>query len=114
MFKTVLTFFFFSLLLSYQAQAGRLGRRQANQRARIRQGVNSGELTRGEQAKANGEERGIRRAKKRAESDGTVTPEEQAKLKARENRASRSIRRLKHNNRTRSGTGTGAAAVQPQ
>jgi hypothetical protein len=76
-------------------------KRQANQRARIRQGVRSGELTRGEAARLRAKERKIQAEKKAAKSDGTVTQGERRHLKREENRTSRQIYRLKHNNRER-------------
>ena len=75
--------------------------RQINQHARIRQGVRSGELTRGEAAKLRSEQRDIRQDKKMAKSDGQVTPAERRHIAREQNKASRDISRLKHNNRTR-------------
>ncbi len=76
-------------------------KRQLNQRARIRQGVRSGELTKGEAARLRGKERKIQAEKKIAKSDGVVTPAERHRIKKQENKTSRDIYRLKHNKRER-------------
>ena len=78
-------------------------KRQHHQQARIRQGVKSGELTRGETRRLERGEAKIQRDKMKAKADGTVTPAEKAKLNREENRESRRIYRAKHNNRTRKG-----------
>jgi len=77
--------------------------RQANQKARIRQGVKSGELTKGEARKLHQEQKTIQAEKQMAKTDGKVTPEERAKLRKDQNKASRDIYRLKHNNRVKGG-----------
>jgi hypothetical protein len=73
--------------------------RQKNQRARIRQGVKSGELTKGEARNLRGEQRTIQAEKQMAKADGKVTPAERAKLRHDQNKASRDIYRKKHNDR---------------
>ena len=78
--------------------------RQMNQKARIRQGVKSGELTKGEARHLRGEQKTIQAEKQMAKADGEVTPAERAKLRRDQNKASKDIYRLKHNNRERSGT----------
>ena len=70
--------------------------RQENQKARIAEGVKSGELTRREATKLRAEQRGIRAEKRMAKADGVVTPAERAKLRRDQNRASRDIYRQKH------------------
>ena len=77
--------------------------RQMNQKARIRQGVKSGELTKGEAHKLRQEQKTVQAEKQMAKSDGKVTPEERAKLRKDQNKASRDIYRLKHNKRTAGG-----------
>lgn len=78
-------------------------KRQHHQQARIRRGVRSGELTRAETRRLERGEAKIQRDKMKAKSDGVVTPKERAKLNREENRESRRIYRLKHNNRERKG-----------
>jgi MFS superfamily sulfate permease-like transporter len=76
-------------------------KRQVNQQHRIRQGVRSGELTRGETKKLENEQRDIHQDKKEARADGTVTVEERKDIKKDQNQASRHIYRAKHNRRDR-------------
>ncbi len=77
-----------------------VAKRQVNQQARIKQGVNSGELTKGETRHLEKEEGKIQADKLEAKSDGKVTAAERSKLHHEENKASRDIYRKKHNNRT--------------
>ena len=83
------------------AEAGRHDRRQNAQGARTQQGVRSGELTRGENRAIQAKQAKIRRMENRAESDGTVTPEEKIRLEKAQDRASRQIHRLKNNGNDR-------------
>jgi hypothetical protein len=73
--------------------------RQKNQQRRIRQGVKSGELTKGETRRLEAEQGKIQADKLAAKSDGTVTPAERKQLHREQNKASRDIYRKKHNNR---------------
>jgi hypothetical protein len=87
------------VLLSFGAAAEaqtNTDERQAVQRARIRKGVTSGEVTRPEARRLRSEQRHIRRVERRAEADGIVTRKESAKLRRKQNRASRDIRRQKN------------------
>ena len=74
--------------------------RQENQQDRIKQGVASGELTKGEAARAEKQQRHINREKKQAKADGKVTAAERAKLQHDQDKASREIYREKHNDKT--------------
>lgn len=80
-----------------QDSAPRTDVRQGVQRARIREGRVSGDLTHKESAALNSQQRHIRRSERRAEADGTVTRREQKRLDRKQNRANRNIRRAKHN-----------------
>ena len=82
-------------------QTPQVDQRQENQKARVQQGVASGELTRKETAHAVQDQRHIRRAERRAKADGTVTRRERAKLHHKQNRASRELRRNKHDQQDR-------------
>jgi hypothetical protein len=108
--KTLLTILVISLT-AHLAHAGRHDRRQAAQGARARQGVRSGELTRGEARAVQAQQAKVRRMERRAEADGTVTAEEKARLEKAQDRASRQIYRLKHNGNDR-GTDTGTDAAE--
>ncbi len=79
----------------------RVDRREARQRARIAQGVQSGQLTAGEAARLRAGQRRVHRIEHRAKADGVVTPRERARLERGQDRQSRAIHRLKHNARTR-------------
>ena len=77
--------------------------RKHNQQARIREGVKSGELTRGEakhlekqEHALNKEERGMRKA-----DGGKLTAADRAKLNRQQNHLSKEIYKDKHNNRKR-------------
>ncbi len=78
-----------------------INQRQKNQHARIKQGVKSGELTKGEARKLHNEEKTIQAEKQMAKVDGKVTPAERAKLRKDQNKASKDIYRLKHNDKTK-------------
>lgn len=75
--------------------------RQANQKARIQDGVKSGELTRREARRLRAEQRRIRVDERRAKADGVVTPAERSQLRREQNRASRDIARQKNDAQTR-------------
>lgn len=82
---------------SAQDEAARAQTRQNIQRARIAQGVNSGEVTRRERVGLRMEQRHIHHARRRANADGQVTADEQRRLERKQDRANRHIRRAKHN-----------------
>ena len=79
-----------------------INQRQHNQRARINQGVRSGELTRAETHHLRADENRISRTKRMDKADGRVTGGERRQLRREENRTSRAIYRDKHNRRLRS------------
>jgi hypothetical protein len=74
----------------------RIDRREARQQKRIDQGVASGQLTPKEAARLQAQQGRIETAEARAKSDGVVTAKERAALTHRQNKASRNIRRNKH------------------
>ena len=100
MFSTKTTFAAVLMALPLVAAAGTrdpgLNQRQHNQQQRIQQGVESGELTRGETRRLAAEQRHIRREDARYKSDGQLTRAERADLNRDQNRASRDIYRQKH------------------
>jgi len=71
--------------------------RQVKQQKRIREGVNSGELTKKETRKLEAGEAKIQTDKLEAKADGKVTKAERAKLNREQNRESKAIYRMKHN-----------------
>lgn len=84
-----------------QTKTPRVTHRQVNQQRRIHQGVKNGELTRRETAHLEAREAKIQHDKRVAKADGKVTGQERAKLNREENRASRAIRRQKHDAQVR-------------
>lgn len=93
------------LSISYSASAQTatpgINARQRNERARIRQGVASGELNRAEAARMRGREAEIRHEKQAAKSDGVVTRDERQDIRKDERQASRAIYRQKHDGQVR-------------
>jgi hypothetical protein len=73
-----------------------LDRREHNQAQRIRQGVQSGELTRPETRRLVRGEARLHRNEARAKSDGVVTARERARLQHEANVESKRISRQKH------------------
>lgn len=86
-----------SSMANAQTAPPNINQRQANETARINQGVASGELSKGETAKLRTEQRAIRAEKRAFKADGKVTPAERAKLRADQRKASRHIYNKKHN-----------------
>lgn len=75
--------------------------RQANQTARIAQGVKSGELTRDESQELRSERRDIRELEQTYKSDGTLNRDERQDLHQQLNQQSREIAEEKHDAETR-------------
>lgn len=78
-------------------------KRQANQEQRIEQGVNSGQLNARETLRLEREQKRVAVAEQKAKADGTVTAGERKKLHHLQNKASRDIRREKHDAQTAAG-----------
>lgn len=93
----IFIFMICSFFVEGQDRTPRANARQGAQRARIHEGRQSGELTNGEAAVLNAEQRHIRRSERRAKADGEVTAAERRRLDKKQNRANRHIRRAKHN-----------------
>ena len=73
-----------------------IDRTQANQEARIRQGLRDGSLTRREAAKLESEQRRIQTLESRAKLDGVVTRGEAAQIRRAQESASRHIYQERH------------------
>jgi len=84
---------------SAYAAEGEVNRRLERQKARIEQGVQSGELTSQEAQHVERHDKDIHAQEKndRQQNGGTLTPQEKRQLNREENRNSRQIRRAKHN-----------------
>ena len=83
-----------------------VGQRRENQQDRIAQGIKSGQLTAGETAKLENQQRGINQqvAADRAANGGKLTSAEKQQINKEQNAASKNIYNQKHNNRTQGGT----------
>jgi hypothetical protein len=83
-----------------QTATPRVTKRQVKQHTRIERGVKSGELTPGETKALERQQGKVAADKAKAKSDGVVTSKERARLTHEQNRASKTIYRLKHNTKT--------------
>ena len=92
-----------SLAMAGSVSAGtpRADHREHNQRARIQNGVASGELTRPETRRLAAGQVHVHNVEARAKSDGVVTARERAHLQHEANQQSRRIYRQKHDAQTR-------------
>src|SRR5262249_30585222 len=79
--------------------------RRQNQQQRIAQGVKSGQLTAGETAKLESQEKGINQQVRadRAANGGKLTAGEKAQVNREQNRESKKIYNKKHNAHTQGG-----------
>ena len=94
--KTLLAGFITLMVAGTTLAVDQVDKREHRQRERIEQGVDNGSLTRHEARKLTREQRHIRRADRRANADGVVTPKEEKRLDRMQNKASRDIYREKH------------------
>jgi len=83
------------------AGGNRVDRRQDNQRARIRDGRESGALTRWESKKLRKDQKKISRMERRFARDGHINKQERRILNKAQDRASHRIYRFKHNDSRR-------------
>ena len=82
-----------------------VGQRRENQQDRIAQGVKSGQLTAGETAKLENQQKGINQqvAADRSANGGKLTPGEKQQVNKEQNNASKNIYNKKHNAKTQPG-----------
>lgn len=73
-----------------------IDQRQANQEARIQQGVASGQLTAGEAARLEAGQQRVQNMENRAKADGVVTQGERARIQHAQDVQSRRIAKQKH------------------
>lgn len=85
-----------SLIIAQAATPGII-KTQKNQRARIHQGIKSGELTKHESRQLRKQQVHIQREKKFAKKDGVVSSRERKHIKQDQKRASKNIAIKKHN-----------------
>ena len=89
------------LVAAQPVLAGKIPERHFKQDKRIFQGINSGELTRGEFQRLIKQQHWTQQCKNRAWSDGRLTWKERGGMEKLQKRASANIYRLKHNDRDR-------------
>ena len=97
-FFLMLTLFLSGAALTVNAQ---IKEHQKVQEHRIKNGVKSGELTKGETKVLQHREREVRQDKKLAKSDGKITKPERKMIRKEQKRNSKLIHKAKHNNKTR-------------
>ena len=97
----ILSALLISLFSVAGVMAGQTRGQHNDQKARIRQGIRSGELTRAESRILRSEQTRIERARRLAWADGRLTPAERYRLKRMRQLAGHDIYRLKHNHRHR-------------
>jgi hypothetical protein len=85
-----------ALPVAAQTETPRVDARQANQEARIEQGVKSGELTGKETAKLEAGLAMVQAKETKAKADGVVTKKERTKLAHAQNKQSKKIHNQKH------------------
>jgi hypothetical protein len=85
-----------ALPVAAQTSTPRVDARQANQEARIQQGVATGQLTGKEAARLERGQARVEAREAKAKADGTVTRKERAKLAKAQDKQSRKIRKQKH------------------
>lgn len=98
--KYILTLAIVMVLAANNSMA-QTNKRQAKQKARIAQGVASGEITAQEAAHIKQKQNEVQVLENAARADGKVTKKEQAVIRHEQNEASRQIERKKHNRRDR-------------
>ena len=104
-FKTFLAIAFFSTIAyTSNAQAPATARHTStikNDRQRIRQGAQSGELTKAETARLAAQTAKLKNEKEAYKADGVVTAEERKHYRQDKKKVSRRIYRQKHDGQTR-------------
>ncbi|MGM9487675.1 hypothetical protein [Ideonella sp. YS5] len=73
-----------------------IDKHEASQEQRIKEGKQSGELTRHEARRLKGEQKAVDRAQTKAAADGTVTAQERQHIRKAQNKAGKDIYRQKH------------------
>ncbi len=87
------------LMAAQNAAAQNINQRKENQQDRIAQGDRSGQLTRGESARLENQQRGINREERgmRAQDNGHLSTQDRRTINHQQNQESRRIYRDKHN-----------------
>ena len=101
LFSAVAALLFSASVAEAQTATPVINARQHNERARIRQGVRSGELNRAEATRLRAREAEVSQDRREARADGVVTTAERKDMRHDERRASRAIYRQKHDAQVR-------------
>lgn len=88
-----------AVLVGQVASAQTIGERQQNQRQRIRQGMQQGDLTRQEGTRLKMQQARIQGNRQMAMADGRFTPRERGFIRGQQRRAGYNIYNSRHNNR---------------
>ena len=107
--KKILALSVLAFVVSVTAEANRNQRREHSQQGRIRQGVASGELTRKEAKKLRKGQKHVDHLQDVAMKDGTMSPEEKARIEKAQDRQSRRIYKQKHDGQERGDQNPNAA-----
>jgi len=86
-----------STVTSAQEKTPIINKREVRQEKRIKEGVKTGQLTKGEAKYLQQEQKEIRKSKRVAKQDGKVTKGERRMIKSEQNQANKDIYKLKHN-----------------
>lgn len=98
----VLAAIIFAATVSLQAQtAGNENMNLKGEKARVRQGVKSGEIKKNEARVIKKQALDVQQAKNKAKADGVVTKKEKVGIAKQDRQLDRTIRRTKHNGRKR-------------
>ena len=91
-----------AMALFVMTASGQVAQRQKNQNARIKEGVQSGELTKKEAAKLRHKQADLHREIQKDRRDGSgLTPAERAKIDRKQDKLSRDIAKEKHDKQSR-------------
>lgn len=85
-----------SYIVNAQTATPAIKQNQVEQKQRIKQGANSGELTPAETARLKAQQKRIQQDKIEAKADGVVTKAERKQIKHKQKRASKNIHHQKH------------------
>jgi len=100
--RMIVPFILLLTVAAINANAQAVRKHARNERARINQGVRSGEVTRVEKARLSKEQREIRKDIRDAKTDdGRISRRERKQIRKDQRKHSRHIYRAKHNNRKR-------------
>jgi hypothetical protein len=86
-----------SVETSAQDKTPVINKREVKQNQRIKEGVKTGQLTKGEAKYLHKEQKEIRSSKRSAKSDGKVSKGERKMIRSEQNQANKDIYKLKHN-----------------